>query len=156
MVKEVCFRCSRPVYPLDKVGPLKAGAFFHHGCFKCYICGSRLSLKSYQNNRQRQDDREVYCANHAPQAEAHEPPPAPVVVQRSNLGSPAGLLDSHVTANANGENGQCNNNGDQPKNVVVGDMRMQHALKATEIQKPYPKIVHQGAKYVVVSLMIYI
>lgn len=51
MVKELCHRCSKPVYPTDKVGPLKDSTFFHQGCFKCYICGTRLALKTYCNNR---------------------------------------------------------------------------------------------------------
>ena len=51
MVKDDCHRCQKPVYPTDKIGPLKDNCFFHQGCFKCYICGTRLMLKSYCNNR---------------------------------------------------------------------------------------------------------
>ena len=29
MVKETCNRCQKPVYPTDKVGPLKDGCLFH-------------------------------------------------------------------------------------------------------------------------------
>lgn len=56
MVKELCHRCGKPVYPTDKVGPLKDSTFFHQGCFKCYICGTRLALKTYCNNRNNIDD----------------------------------------------------------------------------------------------------
>lgn len=59
MVKEACKRCKKPVYPTDKVGPLKQGSYFHHGCFKCYICGTRLSLKTYFHNRKDIEDQEV-------------------------------------------------------------------------------------------------
>lgn len=58
-MKEPCFRCKRPTYINDKVGPLKDGALFHKGCFKCWICGTRLSLKTYFNNRNDTQDLEV-------------------------------------------------------------------------------------------------
>jgi hypothetical protein len=60
MVKQLCHRCKKPVYPTDKVGPLKDSTFFHQGCFKCYICGTRLALKTYCNNRNNIDDQ-VSC-----------------------------------------------------------------------------------------------
>lgn len=73
-MKEPCFRCKRPTYFNDKViillslayhflslqmGPLKDGSMFHKGCFKCWICGTRLSLKTYHNNRNDNTDLEV-------------------------------------------------------------------------------------------------
>ncbi|VDP29714.1 unnamed protein product [Soboliphyme baturini] len=130
MVKELCFRCRRPVYPTDKVGPLKDGTYFHHGCFKCYICGTRLTLRTYCNNRNRMEDLEIYCNNHVPQAGPHDPIP-----HRSNL-----LANFKSGILTNGSSGS-----------TIGDMKIQHVLKATEIQKPYPKIIHAGAKYLVVS-----
>lgn len=33
--------------------------FAFKGCFKCWICGSRLSLKTYHNNRNDTQDLEV-------------------------------------------------------------------------------------------------
>ena len=57
MVKQLCHRCNKPVYPTDKIGPLKDSTFFHNGCFKCYICGTRLALKTYFNNRNDIDDK---------------------------------------------------------------------------------------------------
>ncbi|KHJ87474.1 LIM domain protein, partial [Oesophagostomum dentatum] len=56
MTKQTCHRCGKQVYPTDKVGPLKDSTFFHQGCFKCYICGTRLALKTYCNNRSDQND----------------------------------------------------------------------------------------------------
>lgn len=41
------------------MGPLKDGVLFHKGCFKCWICGTRLSLKTYHNNRNDTQDLEV-------------------------------------------------------------------------------------------------
>ena len=61
-MKEPCFRCKRPTYFNDKMGPLKDGTMFHKGCFKCWICGTRLTLKTYHNNRNDTQDMEIYCA----------------------------------------------------------------------------------------------
>ncbi|CAD5216151.1 unnamed protein product [Bursaphelenchus xylophilus] len=130
MVKEVCHRCTKPVYPTDKVGPLKDGTFFHHGCFKCYICGTRLALKTYCNNRNDIDDREVYCNNHVPNANPHDPlPTTNGKTLRNNINN--------------------NNNDKQWVDAGLADMKIAHAMKATQVAKPYPKIKHEGAKYVV-------
>lgn len=88
--KQHCNRCGKQVYPTDKVGPLKDATFFHQGnrkmhlynyqilkllgCFKCYICGTRLALKTYCNNRNDINDKEVYCSNHVPIAGPHDLP----------------------------------------------------------------------------------
>lgn len=54
-----CLRCGKAVWPTDKIGPLKDFTFFHKGCLKCRVCGSKLTLKTYFNNQQDNDDREV-------------------------------------------------------------------------------------------------
>lgn len=54
-----CLRCGHTVYQVDKVGPLKDFTFFHQGCFKCQLCRTKLTLKTYFNNQQDNDDREV-------------------------------------------------------------------------------------------------
>ncbi|CAD5211670.1 unnamed protein product [Bursaphelenchus okinawaensis] len=128
MVKELCHRCTKPVYPTDKVGPLKDGTFFHNGCFKCYICGTRLALKTYCNNRNDIDDKEVYCNNHVPNPNPHDPMPA-LKPLRSNNNN--------------------NNNDKQWVDAGLADMKIAHAMKATQVAKPYPKIKHEGAKYLV-------
>ncbi|GMS83183.1 hypothetical protein PENTCL1PPCAC_5358, partial [Pristionchus entomophagus] len=128
---QCCHRCTKKVYPTDKVGPLKDGTFFHNGCFKCYICGTRLALKTYCNNRNNIDDKEVYCSNHVPVASPHDLP----LESRQQNGSPA-----------NGHNGQ---DKDYRRDAGLNDMRIAHALKATKVAKPYPKITHAGAHYVV-------
>lgn len=61
-----CLRCGQTVYQVDKVGPLKDFTFFHQGCFKCLVCGTKLTLRTYYNNQQDQDDKEVYCQSHMP------------------------------------------------------------------------------------------
>ncbi|KAJ8973915.1 hypothetical protein NQ317_000460, partial [Molorchus minor] len=52
--------------PGGQGGPLKDFTFFHSGCFKCAICGTKLTLKTYYNNQHRQEDKEVYCNSHVP------------------------------------------------------------------------------------------
>uniref|UniRef100_A0A914W6V1 LIM zinc-binding domain-containing protein n=1 Tax=Plectus sambesii TaxID=2011161 RepID=A0A914W6V1_9BILA len=130
MVKEKCHRCGKPVYPTDKVGPLKDCSYFHQGCFKCYICGTRLALKTYCNNRNNIDDQEIYCNNHVPLAGPHDLPPQ--------------------KATANGKaNGHSPVDGQHRNDAGLGDMKIAHAMKATQVAKPYPKILHAGAKYIV-------
>jgi hypothetical protein len=58
-----CFRCNEIVYQVDRIGPLKDFTFFHTGCFKCRTCGTKLTLKSYFNNQNQQDDKEVSWKN---------------------------------------------------------------------------------------------
>ena len=61
-----CLRCGKMVYPTDKIGPLKDYTFFHSGCFRCVVCGSKLTLKTYYNNQFSTEDKEVYCSQHVP------------------------------------------------------------------------------------------
>merc|ERR1719410_3182266 len=61
-----CLRCGKMVYPTDKIGPLKDYTFFHSGCFRCVVCGSKLTLKTYYNNQFSAEDKEVYCSQHVP------------------------------------------------------------------------------------------
>ncbi|VDM14542.1 unnamed protein product, partial [Wuchereria bancrofti] len=126
MVKELCHRCSKPVYPTDKVGPLKDSTFFHQGCFKCYICGTRLALKTYCNNRNDINDQEIYCNSHVPIAGPHDLPP-----MRNGY-----------------SNGTHRSNGFR-RDAGLNDLKIAHAIKATQVSKPYPKIKHAGARYVV-------
>ena len=40
-----CCRCSRAVYPVDRIGPLKnLSHVFHRHCFKCSVCGRYVQL----------------------------------------------------------------------------------------------------------------
>ena len=142
MSKDLCHRCNKPVYPTDKIGPLKDGTFFHQGCFKCYMCGSRLALKTYCNNRESTDDREVYCRNHVPIAKPHDPT------------LPPPLPSSPANGSTNGHGNNTHNNGShhiEPRQRDAGlqDMKIAHAMKVTQVMKPYPKIKHEGAKYIV-------
>uniref|UniRef100_A0A183CBM4 LIM zinc-binding domain-containing protein n=1 Tax=Globodera pallida TaxID=36090 RepID=A0A183CBM4_GLOPA len=137
MSKELCYRCGKPVYPTDKVGPLKDGAFFHQGCFKCYLCGTRLALKTYCNNRKSGDDREVYCRNHVPNALPHDPAlPLP--------SSPSNGIDANAYQQQ--QQMQCPR---RSADAGLHDMKIAHAMKVTQAVKPYPKIKHGGAKYIV-------
>lgn len=64
--ESTCLRCNDTVYQVDRVGPLKDFTFFHSGCFKCSVCGTKLTLKTYYNNQHKQEDKEVYCNSHVP------------------------------------------------------------------------------------------
>ncbi|XP_076353635.1 hillarin-like [Tachypleus tridentatus] len=64
--ESVCLRCNSTVYQVDKIGPLKDFTFFHQNCFKCSVCGTKLTLRTYYNNQQSKDDKEVYCQSHVP------------------------------------------------------------------------------------------
>ncbi|XP_063626443.1 LIM domain-containing protein D-like [Cydia splendana] len=64
--ESTCFRCNEIVYQVDRVGPLKDFTFFHSGCFKCAVCRTKLTLKTYFNNQHYTEDKEVYCSSHVP------------------------------------------------------------------------------------------
>ncbi|CAI4221763.1 unnamed protein product [Auanema sp. JU1783] len=130
MTKLHCNRCKKQVYPTDKVGPLKDSTFFHQGCFKCYICGTRLALKTYCNNRNDINDKEVYCANHVPIAGPHD-----LVPLKAETGSP--------------DSSQHNRSMNYRRDAGLADMKIAHAIKATQVAKPYPKIEHKGAMYMI-------
>ncbi|XP_042214950.1 hillarin-like [Homarus americanus] len=66
LYENACLRCGQTVYQVDRIGPLKDFSFFHTGCFKCQVCNSKLTLKTYCNNQDDQDDKEVYCSSHVP------------------------------------------------------------------------------------------
>lgn len=66
LYENVCLRCGQTVYQVDRIGPLKDFTFFHTGCFKCSTCNSKLTLKTYCNNQDSQEDKEVYCSSHVP------------------------------------------------------------------------------------------
>lgn len=77
--ESTCLRCSQTVYQVDRVGPLKDFTFFHAGCFKCAICGTKLTLKTYYNNQHTINDKEVYCSSHVPK-------PGPGTLDGSSVG----------------------------------------------------------------------
>lgn len=77
--ESTCLRCAQTVYQVDRVGPLKDFTFFHAGCFKCAICGTKLTLKTYYNNQHTINDKEVYCNSHVPK-------PGPGTLDGSSVG----------------------------------------------------------------------
>lgn len=50
-------------------------------------------------------------------------------------------------------NGTHRSNGFR-RDAGLNDLKIAHAIKATQVSKPYPKIKHAGARYVVVNIMI--
>ncbi|KAI4502317.1 hypothetical protein M0802_002229 [Mischocyttarus mexicanus] len=48
-------------------------------CFKCAICGTKLTLKTYYNNQHTINDKEVYCSSHVPK-------PGPGTLDGSSVG----------------------------------------------------------------------
>ena len=46
MVKEVCAKCGKTVYPLERVG-VAEGVVFHKSCFRCAKCNKVLSIGGY-------------------------------------------------------------------------------------------------------------
>ena len=74
--------------------------------------------------------QEVYCSNHVPNPNPHDLP-----VMKPTNGN------SIKSGNSPGAK--------YPRDAGLSDMRIAHAIKATQVAKPYPKIQHAGAKYVV-------
>ncbi|CAD5117098.1 unnamed protein product [Dimorphilus gyrociliatus] len=61
---EICKRCGKKVYPVERID---VGLVFHRSCFKCKQCEIQLSLKSFQLSR---DEQDVFCGNHVAIANA--------------------------------------------------------------------------------------
>ena len=60
-----CQRCTKSVYPAEKMGPVRE-AVFHKQCFKCVVCNQYLTMKTFNTNEQEAGDKEIYCATHKP------------------------------------------------------------------------------------------
>lgn len=70
------------------------------------------------------------------------------------------LNNTHLINNNNISNIYKDNKSDDNYNIEykrpdagLQDLKIAHAMKATQVAKPYPKIKHEGAKYIVVSYM---
>lgn len=179
--ESTCFRCDQTVYQVDRVGPLKDFTFFHSGCFKCFVCGTKLTLKTYFNNQHRQEDKEVYCSSHVPKiGPGHLDGSAVVIrsalnVPRSNnivneqiRGSGKGTFDAealNIRPHLNGHIGSSGNHNqshhqDYAKNehhsyqygrFDASALHIAHALRATELQKAYNKAREKPIDYYLVS-----
>lgn len=67
-VIDPCFRCNKQVYQLDKVGPVRR-VLYHKQCFRCADCSTSLNLKSFCQNANDKNDKQIYCKKHQPQQE---------------------------------------------------------------------------------------
>jgi hypothetical protein len=164
--ESTCFRCSQTVYQVDRVGPLKDFTFFHSGCFKCAVCGTKLTLKTYYNNQHRQEDKEVYCCSHVPKIgpghldgsavgirSALNVPRSANFVNEQIRGSGKGTFDAealNIRPHLNGHLNNSSNNGSQQAHPYqqhhyqygrfdASALHIAHALRATELQKAYNK-----------------
>lgn len=176
-----CFRCDQTVYQVDRVGPLKDFTFFHSGCFKCFVCGTKLTLKTYFNNQHRQEDKEVYCSSHVPKIgpghldgssvfirSALNVPRSSNIVNEQIRGSGKGTFDAealNIRPHLNGHLGSSANHyqttkQDNLKNEDHGykygrfdasALHIAHALRATELQKAYNKAREKPIDFYLVS-----
>ena len=170
----VCLRCGKTVYPTDKIGPLKDFTFFHSGCFRCVVCGTKLTLRTYLNNQGSQTDKEVYCSQHVPKigpgrfdgesmgikSAMNAPKSGPYVNEQIRPGGKAHFdadalaIRSQIKEAAVPKHHQSNGNdaagGADGVDAADGRRRnwgrydssalhIQHALKATEVQRKYSK-----------------
>ncbi|XP_022248707.1 LIM domain and actin-binding protein 1-like isoform X2 [Limulus polyphemus] len=55
-----CQRCGETVYPTENIEPNR-GATFHHSCFRCSHCNTKLTLQSFFTT-----NGNVYCRAHVP------------------------------------------------------------------------------------------
>lgn len=162
-----CLRCGKTVYPTDKIGPLKDFTFFHSGCFRCVECSSKLTLKTYYNNQHSQTDKEVYCSTHVPKigpgkfdgesigikVALNAPKSTNFVNEQIRPGGKASIdadaigIRNHLHAHkeSTGSNGSGVQTITQQLNehrwghFDTSALHIQHALRATEVQKKYSK-----------------
>ena len=171
-LENTCLRCGKTVYPTDKIGPLKDFTFFHSGCFRCIVCNSKLTLKTYFNNQHSQDDKEVYCSTHVPKIgpgrfdkdsmgikQAMNAPKstmftneqirpggkatfdADALAIRAQINKPK-LSNAGIPGTAAMNGGEIESSHPNAKNWIRTDssaLHIQHALKATEVQRKYSK-----------------
>ena len=160
--ENVCFRCGQTVYQVDRVGPLKDFTFFHQGCFKCFTCSTKLTLKTYFNNQDSNEDKEVYCVSHVPKigpghldgsavgirSALNVPKSFNYVNEQIRGGGKGGTFDAEALAikahlqgsNARGnqENGH-NFSEHQYGRFDASALHIAHALRATELQRSYQR-----------------
>lgn len=178
--ESTCFRCGQTVYQVDRVGPLKDFTFFHSGCFKCFVCGTKLTLKTYFNNQHSQEDKEVYCSSHVPKIgpghldgssvgirSALNVPKSGNIVNEQIRGSGKGTFDAealNIRSHLNGHAGvpsstDFHREGErerEPHSYRYGRfdasaLHIAHALRATELQKAYNKAREKPIDYYLVS-----
>ena len=166
-----CLRCGKTVYPTDKIGPLKDFTFFHSGCFRCIVCNSKLTLKTYLNNQHSQDDKEVYCSQHVPKigpgkfdgesmgikSAMNAPKSGPYVNEQIRPGGKAHfdadalaiqaqMRQAKISTSSIGSNGvaevvegSSHPNAHNWGRYDSSALHIQHALKATEVQRKYSR-----------------
>lgn len=90
--------------------------------------------------------QEIYCNNHVPNANPHDVP-----VARIHHSNGAHLNGNGHAYNGNGVHNEKSQESKQQRQIDAGlqDLKIAQAIKATQVLKPYPKIKHEGAKYVV-------
>ena len=60
-----CYRCSQPVYPMEKIEP-QAGQRYHPQCFRCAVCQTKLTLATFCRSLHSSRDSQIYCKRHQP------------------------------------------------------------------------------------------
>ncbi len=145
---------------------MKDFTFFHSGCFRCVDCSSKLTLKTYYNNQHSQNDKEVYCSTHVPKigpgkfdgesigikVALNAPKSSNFVNEQIRPGGKASIdadsigIRTHIQHQ---KESQSNGSGVQTITQQLSEHRwgqfdssalhIQHALKATEVQKKYSK-----------------
>jgi len=156
LYENLCQRCGRTVYQVDRIGPLKDFTFYHTHCFKCAECGSKLTLRTYCNNQNDQEDKEVYCSSHQPKIGPGTVDGEAVLI-RSALNVPktyeaprvrgAGEGGERATGSPyrGGSHSSSDNGVGPPPDYKYGRfdstaLHIAHALNATKIQKSYLRV----------------
>lgn len=168
--ENLCFRCGQTVYQVDRVGPLKDFTFFHQGCFKCSACGTKLTLKTYYNNQDSTEDKEVYCVSHVPKIgpghldgsavgirSALNVPKSFNYVNEQIRGGGKGTFDAEAlgikphlnNGRHSGENGHFAEH--QYGRFDASALHIAHALRATELQRSYRRPIEKPLDSYLVS-----
>lgn len=151
--ESTCLRCDQTVYQVDRVGPLKDFTFFHSGCFKCAVCGTKLTLKTYYNNQHRQEDKEVYCSGHVPKiGPGHLDGSAVGIRSALNVPKTTNLINDQIRS----QNGTAAVVAPPQLDYQYGRfdasaLHIAHALRATEIHRAYDKPREKPIEYYLVS-----
>ena len=135
-----CHKCNQIIYEKDKFGPVNSN-IYHKSCFKCFICDSSLTLKSYTTSQANINDKEVYCTSHAPRANQMQ---RGMKIDKANDNSSAKENASKIKCTTSEEDLLNTINNNNKSTSIINNVNMNRRLSnalVTQVKPANPTIV---------------